>query len=85
MLGLTCPKELALIGVRGNVKAGPRDHSRQPDINNIADLATKLSNILPTFLRDFLSPDGKDTLILNDLEEKFVFFFQLLAFFLGPN
>ena len=42
-------------------------------VNNMADLATKLSNIPPTFLRDFLSPEEEDTLFLNDLEEELVF------------
>ena len=31
-------------------------------VNNMADLATKLSNIPPTLLRDFLSPEEEDTL-----------------------
>ena len=39
-------------------------------VNNMADLATKLSNIPPTLLRDFLSPEEEDTLFLNDLEEE---------------
>ena len=39
----------------------------------MADLATKLSNILPTLLRDFLSPEEEDTLFLNDLEEELAF------------
>ena len=43
-------------------------------LENMADLATKLSNIRPTLLRDFLSPDEEDTLFLNDLEEEFDFF-----------
>ena len=42
-------------------------------VNNMADLATKLSNIPPTLLRDFLSPEEEDTLFLNDLEEELVF------------
>ena len=60
-------------------------HAR-PDINNMADLATKLSNISPTFFLDFLTPEEEDTLFLNDLEEEFVFFSYLfLFFFLGAN
>ena len=33
----------------------------------------KLSNIPPTLLRDFLSPEEEDTLFLNDLEEEIAF------------
>ena len=54
------------------------------DVNNMADLATKLSTIPPTFLRDFLSLEEEDTPFFNDLEEEFVFFFafffQLLVY-----
>ena len=39
----------------------------------MADLATKLSNIPLTLLRDFLSPKEEDTLFLNDLEEELAF------------
>ena len=42
-------------------------------INNMADLATKLSKIPPTLLRDFLSPEEEDTLFLNNLEEELAF------------
>ena len=42
-------------------------------VNNMADLASKLSNILPTLLRDFLSPEEEHTLFLNDLEEELAF------------
>ena len=55
-------------------------HARA-DVNNMPHLATKLSNIPPTFLRDFLSPKEEDILFLNDLEEEFVFFFSYLYFF----
>ena len=41
----------------------------------MADLATELSNIPPTFLRNFLSPEEGDTLFMNDLEEEFFFSF----------
>ena len=51
----------------------------------MADVTTKLSNVTLTFLRDFLSPKAEDTLFLNDLEEGFVFFFQLFVFILGAN
>ena len=51
------------------------------DAENMADLATKLSNIRPTFVRDLLSPDVEDTLFLNDLEEEF--FFYLFVYILG--
>ena len=40
------------------------------NVNNKADLATKLSTIPLTLLRDFLSPEEEDTLFLNDLEEE---------------
>ena len=43
------------------------------NVNNMADLATKLSNIPLTLLRDFLSPEEEDTLFLNDLEEELAF------------
>ena len=43
-------------------------------VNNMADLATKLSNIPPSLLRDFISPEEEDTLFLNDLEEKIAFY-----------
>ena len=52
-------------------------------VNNMADLATKPSNIPLTLLRDFLSPEEEDTLFLNDLEEEH--FLQLLVFLLGAN
>ena len=40
---------------------------------NMADLATKLSNIPLTPLHDFLSLEEEDTLFLNDLEEELAF------------
>ena len=43
------------------------------NVNNMADLATKLSNIPLTLLRDFFFPEDEDTLVLNDLEEEFAF------------
>ena len=82
LLELTGPKELVLICVNGKFKAGPCDYSHDPcveyskellNVNNMADLATKLSNIRLTLLRDFLSPEEEDTLFLNDLEEELVF------------
>ena len=45
----------------------------------MADLVMKLSNIPPTFLREFLSQGEEDTLFLNDLKE--AFFFSHLYFF----
>ena len=39
---------------------------------DMADLATKLSNVPPTFLRCFFSPEEEDTLFFNDLDEEFV-------------
>ena len=58
------------------MKAGPRDNPREPCVEhtqeliiyNMADLATKISDIPPTFLRDFLSLEEQDTLCLSDLE-----------------
>ena len=82
MLELTGPKELVLICVNGKFKAVPCDYSHDPcveyskellNVNNMADLATKLSNIPLTLLRDFLSPKEEDTLFLNDLEEELAF------------
>lgn len=43
------------------------------NVNNMADLALKLSNIPLTLLRDFISPEAEDTLFLNDLEEELAF------------
>ena len=43
------------------------------NVNNMADLAKKLSNIPLTLLRDFLSPEEEDTLFLNDLEDELAF------------
>ena len=97
LLELTGPKELVLIRVNGNFKAGPWDYSHDPvnprslrgiheraNVNNIADLAMKRFHIPLTLLRDFLSTEEEDTLFLNDLEEELAFF-QLLVFFLGAN
>ena len=53
------------------------------DVNNMADFATKLSDISPTFLRDFLSPEEEDTLFMNDLEEEFFIFFSNLSLILA--
>ena len=39
----------------------------------MADLATKLSNIPPTLLRNFLLQEEEDTLFLNNLEEELAF------------
>ena len=49
--------------------------------NNMAALTTKLSNIPPTLLRDFLSPEKEDTLFLNDLEEELAFSLVTSIFF----
>ena len=76
MLELTGPKELILICVNGKVNVLTRSlrgiHVRA-HVNNMADLATKLSNIPSTLLRDFLSPEEEDTLFLNNLEEELAF------------
>ena len=40
----------------------------------MADLATKISNIPPTFSHDLLSPEAENNLFFSDLEEEFVFF-----------
>ena len=50
-----------------------RELHARADVKNMADLATKVSNIRPTFLRDFLSPDEEGILFLNDLEKEFEF------------
>ena len=54
-------------------------------VNNTADLATKLSNIPPTLLRDFLSPEEEDTLFLNNLEDELAFSSVTNIFFLGEK
>ena len=61
-----------------------RETHARADVNNMADLATKLSMLRPTFLRYFLSPDEENTLFLNDLNKEFVFF-QLFVFILSAN
>ena len=43
-------------------------HART-DVNSMVDLVTKLSNIPPTILREFLSQGEEDTLFLIDLKE----------------
>ena len=79
MLELAGPKELVVIRENEKVKAGPRNYLRSllgihaRAANNMADVTTKLSNVTPTFLRDFLTPEAKDTQCLKDLEEGFVF------------
>ena len=57
-------------------------HARA-DVNNMSDWATKPSNISPTFLRNFLSPEEVDILFLNDLDEEFVLFSVICIFFLA--
>ena len=47
---------------------------------DMADLATKLSNVPPTFLRYFFSPEEEDTLFFNDLDEEFVIFSVICIF-----
>ena len=94
MLELTSPKELVLICVNGKFKAGPCDYSHDLGVeyhtkelnyvNNMADLATKLSNIPLTLLCNFLSPEQKDTLFLNDLEGELAFS-SVTSIFLGAN
>ena len=42
-------------------------------VNNMGDLATKLSNIPTTLLRNFLSSEEEDTLFLNNLEKELAF------------
>ena len=77
MLELAGPKEMVLIGVKKKVKAGPRDYSRDPCVEytqELADLATKISNIPTTFLHDLLSPEAENALVFSDFEEEFVFF-----------
>ena len=40
----------------------------------MADVATRVCNIPPTFLLDFLSPEEEDTLFMNDAEDEVLFF-----------
>ena len=47
---------------------------------DMADLATKLSNVPSTFLSYFFSPEEEDTLFFNDLEEEFVIFSVICIF-----
>ena len=61
-----------------------RETHARADVNNMADLATKLSKLRPTFFRDFLLLDEDNPLFLNGLNEEFVFF-QLFVFILGAN
>ena len=51
-------------------------HARA-DVNKKADLATKLSNIPPTFLCGFLPPEEE--------EDNLYIFFQLFVFIPGAN
>ena len=48
----------------------------------MANIATQICNIPPTFFLDFLSSEEEDTLFMNDGEDEFVFL-QLCVFFLG--
>ncbi|XP_020614318.1 uncharacterized protein LOC110052531 [Orbicella faveolata] len=64
-------------------KAGSRGiHARhaRADVNNMADLATQICNIPPTFFLDFLSSEEEDTLFMNDAEDEFVFFSIMCIF-----
>ena len=64
-------------------KAGSRGiHARhaRADVNNMADLATQICNIPPTFFLDFLSSSEEDTLFMNDAEDEFVFFSIMCIF-----
>ena len=47
-------------------------HARA-DVNNMADVATRVCSIPPTFFLDFLSPE-EDTLFVNDAEDEVLFF-----------
>lgn len=40
----------------------------------MADVVTRICNILPTFFLDFLSSEEEDTLFMNDAEEFVVFY-----------
>ena len=51
----------------------PAWNTRKSSCKQHGGLATKLSNIPPTLLGDFLSPEEEDTLFLNDLEEELAF------------
>ena len=48
-------------------------HARA-DVNNMADVATRVCNIPPTFFLNFLSPEEEDTLFVKDAEEEVLFF-----------
>ena len=53
-------------------------HARA-DVNNMADLPTKVCNIPLTFFLDFLSPE-EETRFMNDVECEFVFFSIMCIF-----
>lgn len=42
----------------------------------MADVVTRICNILPTFFLDFLSSEEEDTLFMNDAEDEFVLFYD---------
>ena len=78
---------MVLVGVNGKAK-GPFAqlptrslcdiHARlaRADVNNMADVVTRICNILPTFFLDFLSSEEEDTLFMNDAEDEFVLFYD---------
>ena len=49
-------------------------------MNNMADVAAQICNILPTFFLDFLSSEEEDTLFMNDAEDEFVLFSIMCIF-----
>ena len=58
-------------------------HARA-DVNNMA--ATRVCNIPPTFIFDYLSPEEEDTLFVNDVEDEILLlFFSISYIFLGVN
>ena len=46
----------------------------------MADVATQICNIPPTFFLDFLSSEEEDTLFMNDAEDEFVLFSIMCIF-----
>lgn len=42
----------------------------------MADVVTRICNILPTFFLDFPSSEEEDTLFMNDAEDEFVLFYD---------
>ena len=90
MLELAGPKELVVISVKGQGRStrlltrSLRGIHARADVNNMADLATKISNIPTTFLHDLLSPEAENALVLVIWKSN-LYFFLVICIFLGPN